>query len=309
MEEEGAAVPQNALYYPHLGFCVPVEIYGVRVNASHDAGALCHENRSFLDVALWRQNPRIAEVVAPHPPCKRLNGTRAAGGNVVIGMVKNPVNVTLLRTARKTRRGNIVAGQPVVIQLRNVLLVKNLPVPLHISVKAEPEFIATGAFGQPPFYMWTKDGTVPDNMKLEKRHFPLRYRDNPYWTPNDNRYADLTRQYEELSRGLAKCMAEGDGKDARSELALKHGWHPIRQIHGEVESWEHDETGNRIDYYPMRDGAFLTMKTYPQEGHNGARGSPNNKYLHQDNIGGNDGLAKIFRNIRYHSGKLQCTQK
>ena len=54
-----ALVPENAFYYPSLRNCIPVELHSTRFNASHDSGAICHENRHFLDVSLWRENSGV----------------------------------------------------------------------------------------------------------------------------------------------------------------------------------------------------------------------------------------------------------
>ena len=54
-----ALVPKNAFYYPNVLYCIPVELHGTRFNASHDTFAACHENRHFLDVSLWRENPAV----------------------------------------------------------------------------------------------------------------------------------------------------------------------------------------------------------------------------------------------------------
>ena len=72
----GGKVPEHATYYPSTLTCIPVDLCGVKLNASHDFMANCHENRHFLDVALWKElkegNPDLGEATAPHPPCKRL---------------------------------------------------------------------------------------------------------------------------------------------------------------------------------------------------------------------------------------------
>ena len=85
------------------------------------------------------------------------------------GMLDRPLTVRLLNGGRAE------------VELTDVLVVEDLPVPLHISAKARPELLATGAFGPPPFYLWAD---VPDNMKLEKGNFPERYREHPYWQDN-----------------------------------------------------------------------------------------------------------------------------
>ena len=300
-----ARVPDYATYYPSLINCIPVSIYGLKLNASHDGGANCHENRHFMDVALWKElkegNPHLGEAIAPHPPCKRLQGTRVEGGLVVIGMLKNPVKVTLLTARKDTEGRKIRKGQGVEITMKNVLLVHNLPVPLHVSSKADWNSVYTGAFD-------TNHSLGP----LDENNFPERYRDHLYWV---NRHTNIIinnmkqEEQEEFSRGLDRCMKEGDGKAARNELALKCGWRALRVNHSGTESWEHEETGDRIDYYPMTDRAKTTLKLHPQDMQGNARGNPHNKDLVRDRVGGNAGLAKIFEDVRHHSGTGRYEKK
>ena len=93
----GGKVPLYATYGPSQVNSIPVDVCGIKFRASHDFMAMCHENRHFLDVDLWNElkekTPSLGEVIAPHPPCKRLQGTRVDGGNVVIGMLKNHLKV------------------------------------------------------------------------------------------------------------------------------------------------------------------------------------------------------------------------
>ena len=69
---------------------------------------------------------------------------------------------------------------------------------------------------------------------------------------------------KEWTAGLHKCMEEGDGRAARNELAVKHGWKPISRSSSVLtESWEqekdkHGTTGVRIDYFPMTDRILMS---------------------------------------------------
>ena len=279
--------------------CIPVDVCGIQFRASHDFTANCHENRHFLDVDLWNElkekTPSLGEVIAPHPPCKRLQGTRVDGGNVVIGMLKNHLKVRLLKVKRDIEGRKIQRGQEVHVMLKNVLLVHSLPVPLHISTKSNIGFLKTGAF----------DCKHNDHLDMEEENFPEKYRDHHYWTKRqDMPIVNImgADEIEELAEGLDRCMEEGDGKGARNALAEKYGWRALRVNHSGTESWEHEDTGDRIDYYPMTDRAKTTLKIHPRDEQGRVRGNPKNKDLVRDNVGGNGGLAKIFENIRYHSG-------
>ena len=123
-----------------------------------------------------------------------------------------------------------------------MLLVKNLPVPLHVSTKADWSVMHTDAFD------WDSEKSI----KFDMGNFPQRYRDNPYWIPNGVCYLGISSEFQELSAGLAQCMREGDGRDARNKLATEHGWRLLEQKQKGVESWEHEDTGDRIDYYTKR---------------------------------------------------------
>ena len=112
--------------------------------------------------------------------------------------------------AQRNLNGEMVADvEGVEVQLNNVLVVQDLPVPLHISAKAEPDMLATGAFNS---------GT--DNMeKMIKESFPKRYRDHPYWIPNGVIYLGISSEIQELSAGIGGLelgAARGMKRSARA---------------------------------------------------------------------------------------------
>ena len=45
-----------------------------------------------MDEALWRESVKLLGGVAK-PPCNKLYGTHVVGGNVVVGMLRDPVKV------------------------------------------------------------------------------------------------------------------------------------------------------------------------------------------------------------------------
>ena len=181
--------PPTAGFYPNLATYIPTEIYGLRVNATHDLNAKCFENRSFLDFALWKYlkegNSQLEEVVGPHPPCKKIELTKVDGGNIVVGMLKNIVGVTLLNVT-KDSKGKIVAdgeGTPLILFLENVLLVENLPVPMHIGTKANSTIFSAVSHSEELMIKGKQTRFKLDViMKLAKQNFPERYRKHPYWT-------------------------------------------------------------------------------------------------------------------------------
>ena len=143
------------------------------------------------------------------------NGTE--WGNEVIGMLSNPIKVALTEGTKDTEGREITDGRGTEIQLRNVLLVRNLPVPLHISAKADMSVANTGAFN-------SDQGT-----KFKKESFPERYWDHPYWTPNGTYYLGLSgspkdEKYTEnmsLVAEYSKIMEEGDRQAAEDEPLFK----------------------------------------------------------------------------------------
>ena len=179
----GMSYPPVAFFYPNLSSPLPIEICGLRLNATHDLNALCYENRTFLDFALWKYlkegNSQLEEVVAPHPPCKRVHGTKAEPKSVVVGMLKNTVKATLLNVT-KDSKGKIVggAGGTPEIQLKNVLLVDNFPVPMHIGTKPERELCQAVS----DCYHLIMKQAKGKQLNMTREQFPERYREHPYWT-------------------------------------------------------------------------------------------------------------------------------
>ena len=263
-DDEDIRYPPDALFYPNQQCYIPIEICGLQINASQDFITICHENRHFLDFALWKYlkegNSQLGEVVPPHPPCKKITGTKIEDGSGVIGMLKNiiVVKIPYLDDSR---------GQPVAcregrdIKLKNVLLVENLPVPIHIATKYHKQICPS--VGDYYHVMMRQGKGKRAQVKLAKEHFPERYREHPYWTSSNDEVMPVYEHsnIDQLSLGLKKCMEEGDGRAARHKVAKKYGWklirHPSRVL---TESWQLPQTGTRIDYFPMTDRILLSNK-------------------------------------------------
>ena len=89
-------------------------------------------------------------------------------------------------------------------------------------------------------------------------------------------------------------MREGDGRNARNELALKHGWKPISHpTPVRTESWEHERARFSIDYFPMTDRIICTILGVP---------------LVNENVGGNIGLEKNYLDISKKLAYVTKTQ-
>ena len=179
----GMSYPPFAFIYPNLSSPIPIEIFGLRINATHDLDARCFDNRSFLDFALWKYLKegisQLEEVVGPHPPCKKIHGTKADEGNIVVGMLKNIIKVTILNV-NKESKDKTVGEEGTEILLRNVLLVENLPVPMHIGTKQESD-IYRAVFDCYHSILKQLKGKHA-RLNLTKDQFPERYREHPYWT-------------------------------------------------------------------------------------------------------------------------------
>ena len=121
----------DAFWYPNLTGTIKVQV-NTEVSekdavATHDHGAACHEMRHFIDLSFLMSLPTgqdlLDSLVPPNPYCTRLTGTDKPDGEVVLGMLP-----TKLVVEHK--------DSDLVFSLCNVLVVDDLPVPLHISFKA-----------------------------------------------------------------------------------------------------------------------------------------------------------------------------
>ena len=74
-------------------------------------------------------------------------------------------------------------------------------------------------------------------------------------------------------------MSEGNGREARNEMAERYGWNTIGNLGLIVESWE--KRGFRIDYFPNTDCILFTIVIL-------------SKRETFENVGGNAGLEKYF---------------
>ena len=99
------------------------------------------------------------------------------------------------RRARRDLNGEAVADvEAVEVDLNSVLVVHELPVPLHISVKAKPEELGTGAFD-----------FIPGDINMDgmrKESFPERYQDHPYWEDNGVVYVGAAHALGAVADGV-----------------------------------------------------------------------------------------------------------
>lgn len=291
-----SSVPPHAFYYPNLCACSTVRLSnGEVINVSNDAMAACHENRHFLDLDLYKKlfPGSVSDLVAPNPPCSKVEGTKVDGGSRVVGMMAAPLQVVLMGPLSQLK-----------IEMVNVLVVEDFPVPLHLSAKDDlsgpRQWCRTGAFNM-----------SRESTEMAAVSFPAQYRHHHYWQPGGPISIGMCTETEQWSKGLQKAKKEGmkpakiNERDARDALAEKHGWRALKQNkkHAGTESWINGKTGDRIDYYPKSDRCKTTLKKHPRDEGGDPRGNPFNKDLVRDNVGGNEGLEKIFEDIRTHTGQ------
>ena len=94
---------QKTVYSPNLSSCIPMKFYGAEFNASHDYLAEHPQDCHFVDEALWVEGVKLLGDVAKSQ-CSKLYGTHVVGGNVVIGMLKDPVKVRELESTHLSQR-------------------------------------------------------------------------------------------------------------------------------------------------------------------------------------------------------------
>jgi MYND finger len=164
----------KASFYPHLGFAIKVRILDAEeVHASQDFMTANFEIRHFVDrnylasIVPAGRDLLQAGLVDPAPPCSFLWGTYKEQDEVVVGMLKKRLSVS------------INAGHSqgwVQVKLQNVLVVDELPVPFHISLKALKLY---------------PDREVQNGTRLTKNAFPESYHRHPYWNRGDRRVTNV----------------------------------------------------------------------------------------------------------------------
>ena len=185
---------------------------GEVLTVSNDFGASCYEKRHFLDLALYKQlfedeqQPSIKNLyeklrrrwtgseentlalVPPNPPCSEVRGTRREEINTtnrVLGMIPR-LGVSLLGRNAKNLE----------VSLLGVLVVEDLPVPLHISSKSdELVHLYAGPFeemvpGRVTFFDYITPLDEVSGGAFQKQ-FPERYRNHVYWQPGGPIYSCL----------------------------------------------------------------------------------------------------------------------
>ena len=163
-----------ASFYPNLCSVIKVRVHGAEapIYCCHDLGAYNDEIRHFMDENYLREvvpGGRDLKIVDPSPPCTTLGMTKTPNGEPVVGMLEKRLSVAGFKPTTKSW---------LEIKLSNVLVVRNLPVPLCISTKnlvheatSQAEKTAICALQQYTF----------PSASL----FPERYRSHVYWNKDE----------------------------------------------------------------------------------------------------------------------------
>lgn len=179
-----------AHWYPNLTATLMVKVLGhPKVGATTDQGCASHETRHFIDYnylrSLQPEGPALLEsLVTPTPPCQKLTGTIKDGGEEVVGMLKERLRVSLYLEAAAVYDPNYFNDRErssedererypkgwLDLKLQNVLVIRDLPVPFHLSLKRAK--------------MWV---SLPHSTRINPRCFPEAFRSHIYWQPSAER--------------------------------------------------------------------------------------------------------------------------
>lgn len=166
-----------ASFHPCLGFTIRTHVLDSpnEVNASTDIMVGNFENRHFIDraylVRLEGGQDILDNLTDPVPLCTKLMGSKKYQGEKVLGML-HKLRVKCHFEAFKIRDNADPPLSPksgwVELELQNVLVVEDLPVPLHISMKGLNASCHCHIGG-----------------KWDASLFPTEYADHPYWNRED----------------------------------------------------------------------------------------------------------------------------
>lgn len=171
----------TASFYPSLTDAACVKFLGKdKIAATHDLGCGDFEIRHFIDAAYLLSLDGGKELlesslIEPTPACTKVGGTGKEGGENVMGMLSQRLKVPFY---------NFTTQSWVLLKLQNVLVVDDLPVPFHISLKSLFDWTNVDENGNPSL----KDKTNPYDFIRRcpwrsPGFFPARYYRHSYWNP------------------------------------------------------------------------------------------------------------------------------
>jgi hypothetical protein len=202
-----------ASFHPCQGFTILTHVLDSpnEVNASTDIMVGNFENRHFIDraylVSLEGGQDILDNLTEPVPLCTKLMGSKKDQGERVLGML-HTLRVKCHFEAFKIR-DNADPPQPpqsgwVELELQNVLVVEDLPVPLHISMKGLNAGCRCHIGG-----------------KWDTSLFPTEYSGHPYWNREDYHFfgtaaSRLSHATGHLSSDLKPATKEKSTSEAIS---------------------------------------------------------------------------------------------
>jgi hypothetical protein len=168
-----------AIYYPSRCSLMKARaVTGEALMFSNDHGCACHERRHMIDAAALEEleggHALLESVVVPVPLCLTC-GIIEMGQQAVVGMLKDPL---VIRYHIKREGQN--KGKRVEISLDQVLVIRQLPVPLHVSFKRLEDNLGESWpswFGDMVNSGYNRDTSA--SFKAE--NVPERYRTHPFW--------------------------------------------------------------------------------------------------------------------------------
>jgi hypothetical protein len=170
-----------AIYYPNrLGLLKARAVSGEEMIFSNDFLCACHERRHMIDAAALEElqggHALLESVIVPVPLC-RTCGIIIMEQQTVVGMLKDPL---VIRYHIKLD-GSSNKGKRVEISLDQVLVIRQLPVPLHVSLKRLQD-LECEWFGDIVNSSMTRHISI--NFTAES--VPERYRSHPFWNTEEH---------------------------------------------------------------------------------------------------------------------------
>jgi hypothetical protein len=198
-----------AIYYPSRISLMKAKAAdgGQRLIFSNDFGAACHEQRHMIDAAALEEleggSDLLASVVEPVPACRSC-GIIKMEQQEVVGMLKDPL---VIKYHIKLEGPN--KGKRVEMSLDQVLVIRQLPVPLHISFNRLRDTINRNGewFGDLINIGFNESTRIP----FEAANVPERYRVHPFWNEGkDEHFLGLSGNMNRLNMDLRAADSSKD---------------------------------------------------------------------------------------------------
>jgi len=164
---------QYCAYYPNLCSTSTVKIAGQTIYATNDIGTSVSQPYSMIDASFaatlteLQDKKRLTRLVDPSP---LVVCTCGGGAMNVAGMLPPSKSIDIIM-APDSEKPN---SKRVEITLKHVLVVNNLPVPIHLGIRKSPDFV--DAWKNLTFIMSSASISPAKNI------FPVRFHNHKYWS-------------------------------------------------------------------------------------------------------------------------------